>query len=141
MPGPYVQFATVCEKVLREFDGTLSIIRAVDRIIVTVEGTDAPPELPEGRLALTLAVSLKADDAQGRYPVTIALQQPSGVYLDPEEIDAMFEGGERGVNLILGFAIENVLEGLYWFDVKVNERLLSRVPLRVIYQPVRGSLG
>src|SRR5919199_274808 len=99
VPGPYVQAATFCEKVLMEQDGTPSLIRVIDRIIASAPG--GPAELPEGMiLQTTLAVFLKPDDARGRHPVTVRPQLPSGVYLDEQNFDATFEGDERGFNLI-----------------------------------------
>lgn len=135
MPGPYVQLATLCEKVLQEADGVLSIIRVIDRIIVTAQGSEVPTELPQSNLELTLVVTLKSDDARGRHPVSLRIQQPSSVYLPERTFDVMFEGEERGVNLILRLQLEAV-EGLYWFEVAVNQQLLTRVPLRVMYQRV-----
>ncbi len=132
MPGPYIQLATICERVLEEKDGTLSIIRMFDRFTVTSQGDSAPAELPEGQLPLTLAIALKSDEARGRHPIIIRVQQPSGVYLPDRPVDVMFEGEERGVNLILQFQLD-ALEGIYWFEVLCNENLLTRVPLRVVY--------
>ncbi len=138
MPGPHVQLATFCEKVLQEQDGVLSVIRAIDRIVITAPAEDAPAELPEGgTLQLTLAVTLKADEAFGRHPVALRIQTPSGLFLPEQRFDVMFEGGERGVNLILGIGLE-VVEGLYWVDVMVSDSVLTRVPLRVMYQRVPG---
>lgn len=136
MPGPYVQMATICEKVLQEADGVISAIRCVDRIMISAtarDGVALPEELPPGNINTTLLVMLKADDARGRHPVSIRIQQPSGVYLPTQSIDAMFEGDERGVNLILNLEL-SAQEGLYWFEVAVNAGLLTRVPLRLIYQ-------
>ena len=65
MPGPHVQVATLCEKALQEADGVLSIIRAIDRVIVTAQGSEVPSELPQGNLQLTLVVILKSDGARG----------------------------------------------------------------------------
>ena len=135
MSGPYVQLATICEKALQEADGVLSIIRAVDRLTLTAQGTNVPDELPQGMLQPTLVVALKSDDARGRHPVTLRIQQPSGLYLPERSFDVMFEGEERGVNLILQLQIE-AEEGLYWFEILVNDQLLTRVPLRVIYQRI-----
>jgi len=137
MPGPYVQFATICDRVLREADGVLSIIRAVDRVIITAD-PEAPSELPEGRLTLTLVVSLKSDDARGRHPVTIQVHEPSGIAEEPKALEALFEGEERGVNLLVDFDLV-AKEGLYWFDIGIHDRLLTRVPLRVIYQRIPGA--
>lgn len=138
MPGPYVQLATICERVLQESTGVLSVIRAIDRFIVTAHGQGAPPELPQGALGVTLVITLKSDDARGRHPVILRIQQPNGVTLPERSFDVVFEGEERGVNLLLELEIE-VLEGLYWFDVFVNDQLLTRVPLRIMYQRIESG--
>lgn len=138
MPGPYVQMATICEKVLQEADGVISAIRCIDRLMISAQALDggsAPEELPEGKVGVTLLVMLKADDAKGRHPVAVRVQLPSGVYTPAQQFDAMFEGDERGVNLIMNLQLD-AIEGLYWFEVSVNGALLSRVPLRLMYQRV-----
>lgn len=143
MPGPYVQMATICEKVLQEADGVISAIRCVDRLVISAQamaGGVAPAELPQGgKFTTTLLVMLKADDARGRHPVSIRVQMPSGVFVEqPQVFDAMFEGDERGVNLIVNMQLE-LMEGIYWFEVSVNDRMLTRVPLRLIYQRVPSA--
>lgn len=141
MSGPYVQVAAICEKALQEADGVLSLIRVVDRFIISVQGKEAPAELPQGgQLPLTFVVVLKSDDARGRHPVCLRVQQPNGVFLEERSFDVMFEGEDRGVNLIIQLTLEPI-EGLYWFDVSVNDTLMTRVPLRVIYQRVPNALG
>jgi hypothetical protein len=44
--GPYLAAAILCEKVLQEKDETISIIRMVDRISVTVNASEAPETMP-----------------------------------------------------------------------------------------------
>lgn len=140
MPGPHVQVATFCEKVLIEQDGVISVIRSIDRFILSASAAaGAPAELPEGGiLQTTLLIILRAGDAKGRHPVVIRAQQPSGAYLPDQSFDATFERDEHGVNLILNMALP-IIEGLYWCEVLVGERELTRVPLRIMYQRVPGS--
>jgi hypothetical protein len=138
MSGPYVQLATFCDRVLQEQDGVLSIIRMVDRINVSAQGTDAPAELPDSRVKTTLVVILKSDDARGRHELKIRVNLPSGQTAEEQKLDVIFDGDERGVNLILEMEFA-VIEGLYWFDVLLNEQLLTRVPLRVSYQRIPGA--
>lgn len=135
MPGPYVQAALFCERALQEQDGVASLIRVVDRLTVAVQAPAGllPDELPEGQLQTTFVVMLKSGDAQGRSPITISIEQPSGITLPPQSVDVMFEGADRGVNLVLNMAIP-ATEGLYWFTVSCDGRELTRAPLRVIYQ-------
>jgi hypothetical protein len=139
VPGPYVQLATFCDSVLRGDDGVLSVIRAIDRVILSARAEGAPAELPEGGvITSTLVIALKSDDATGRHPVAIRSQRPSGQYVPEHTYDVTFEGAERGVNLVIEVAI-SAIEGLHWFDVLVNSVVLTRVPLRIMYQRVPAA--
>lgn len=133
-----MQVAAVCEKVLQERDGVLSLIRVIDRLNVLAVGQASPEQLV-GRLRPTLAVCLRSGDARGRHPVAIAVERPDGTSPDPQVFEVLFEGDDRGVNLIVNMDLDAV-EGLYWFTVSVNGRELTKVPFRVIYQrmPTRG---
>ena len=55
-----------------------------------------------------------------------------GLGMDDVLAAARLAVGERGA----GF-----LEGLYWFDVHLNEELVTRMPLRVDYQQARVAIG
>jgi hypothetical protein len=57
--GPFLQVAALCEKVLYEHDGVVSLIRVIDTIAHTERGPDAPEEMAEVRSPLVLLVSLK----------------------------------------------------------------------------------
>lgn len=140
MPGPYVQFATFCDRVLQEQDGVISIIRAVDGITITAMGQETPDEMPGGQIATTLALALKSDDARGRHTVTLTMSTPDMRRLDPQSFDVNFEGDERGVNFVLNVQVE-AMEGLFWLDVAVNGVVLTRVPLRVRYQRLHGPVA
>ena len=150
MPGPYLIAALFCERVLQEQDGVLSAIRIIDQTVHTVAGpgADVPGEMPPMLVAVTALIMLKPGDARGRYTIRIRPEKPSGEQMPPLEAPVRFEGGEgdRGANLIVPIQMQVEDEGLYWFDVLwVDERapkdqqetLLSRIPLRVVYQPLR----
>jgi hypothetical protein len=132
--------------VLQEQDGVLSLIRIIDRLILGATGPEAPDEMPPIPVNFTLLVVLKAGAARGRFQVRLSLEGPSGQTLPPEAtLPVQFEGeGDRGVNLIVPVGMQIEQEGLYWFDVwlggpryEQQEELLTRVPLRIVYQPQR----
>jgi hypothetical protein len=138
--GPHVQLAAFCEKVLHERDGVVSLIRVIDRITVQAIGTGAPDEIPAGHIVnATLIVALRSDQAKGRYAVRVSGEQPDTTRLPDATVDVVFEGEDRGVNLIFPMALE-AQEGLYWFDILLGDGLLSRVPLRVMYQRMPKAL-
>jgi hypothetical protein len=144
MPGPYLQAALFCDRVLEERDGALSAIRIIDRQMTQAIGADVPTDMPPVLLQSTLLVMLKSGDARGRFTVRVRPEAPSGLQMPHMDIPVSFEGdGDRGVNLVVPLQLQLVEEGLYWFDVfLVDERgdsqtLLTRAPLRTLYQPQR----
>lgn len=144
--GPYVAVAAACEKVLQEQDGVLSLIRLIDRLIINAAGPEAPDEMPPVPVQFTLVLVMKAGGARGRYSIHLTMEAPSGEKMAMElNLPLVMEGEDRGVNLVIPVGIAVEQEGLYWFDVYLadprvpdhEEELLTRVPLRVVYQPQR----
>ena len=131
--GPYIQVAALCERVLREGDGVLSLIRIVDVINHTERGSDPPPEMPTIRYPLTFVLALKSGRARGRQEVTITPELPSGETMPPVTTTIQLEGEGRGANIVAPLDIPYSLEGLYWFNIRLGKHILTRLPLQVRY--------
>ena len=127
---PFVQVACVCEKVLREHDSVPSLIRVVDTYNVEPLHAELPLGL-KAALPLTIFVGLKSGDVVGEHAVGIRLVKPDGTLGPLREWPMMFNGGEHGANLQVGFALEAQEFGLFWFDVLWAGEVLTRIPLRV----------
>ena len=141
--GPYLNAALLCEKVLQEKDGVLSIIRAIDRITITAISTG--PALPEGTplgvVAFTFVVVIRSGVFKGTASIKLAINSPSGDSVGETSLEVFLEGDDRGVNLVSPMQFPVQEDGLYWIDVTCNNQLFTRVPLRVIFQRVsQGSL-
>jgi len=120
----------------------MSFIRQIDRVTMTIAGPDIlGQEPPKPPYTCYLAIAFKSGEARGSHRIKVVRQQPSGLRDDNPllNVDALFEGEDRGVGfqgpITIGF--EN--EGLYWFDVYVDDTLMTRMPFRVIFQ--RAILG
>lgn len=137
--GPHLAVAVICEKALQEQDGVLSIIRIIDRVTVSVTSPDAPDEMPETALSFVVVVGLKSGAARGRHKLSLRPETPSGQQLAAMDVPIHFEGEERGANVVAQFAMTADEEGLYWVDVLFGDSLLTRIPLRVLYQPQRTA--
>ena len=133
--GPFLAAALFCEKVLQEKDGVLSLIRVVDRIIHG-GGPAAPERMPPITANLALVIALKSGFARGSYAVTVQPTTPSGRGLPATTLPVLLEGEDRGANLLGNLALQLEEEGLYWFDILFERRLLTRIPLRVVYQRI-----
>lgn len=133
--GPYLNCAVICEKVLQEQNGTISLIRIIDRMTVTVSTLGTPANMfPVPINNLNVFISLRSGEAKGRNTVKLRIETPSGVRLPEQLLPVLFEGEDRGVNLILNLNIVADQEGLYWFDILLEDQLLTRIPLRIVYQ-------
>lgn len=126
---PYVGIAVFCEKVLKEGDGVMSLIRVVDRVTFAVAAGPTPQAYP-----LFAVVMLKSGDAQGTQAVGLRSIGPSGQQLGTFEAPALFEGNDRGVSVVVQFPFQPAEEGLHWFDVLVDGQQFTRMPLRAVYQ-------
>lgn len=131
--GPYLAAAILCEKALQEKDGVLSAIRIIDRFITTA-GTDAPAQMPPIQISGQLLIMFKSGDARGSYTVGVRPVTPSGRVTPTLSLPILLEGDDRGSNLTVAMGFEAKEEGLYWFDILLNDELVTRVPVRVIYQ-------
>lgn len=137
--GPYLVAALLCERVLQEKDETISVIRMVDRIAVTVNALDSPETIPPTPVNLNALISLKSGSARGRGTVKWRVETPSGLKLPDQLLPVLFEGDDRGVNLIVALNLVIDQEGVYWFNVILEEKLLTRIPLRILYQRIGQS--
>ena len=137
--GPYLQSAFFCERLLQEADGVFSAIRIVDTITAEVPEQSSQTEMPRVAVNLTMFIVLKAGQARGNYELMVTMEPPSEISsTHPSEGYTqliVFEGEEdRGNTIIMPIAMNVNQEGIYWFSVYLNERLITRVPLRVDYQ-------
>lgn len=128
--GPYLAVAVLCEKILEEKDGVHSLIRIVDRVSFRGE----MPSMPPNQLSLMLAIFLRSGVFRGTAQLEIEPITPSGKPMPAMRLPVLFEGDDdRGVAVALQLQFVATEEGLYWFDIKLADMLLTRVPLRVVY--------
>ncbi len=142
--GPHLTMAVLCEKVLHEQDGVISAIRIIDQLTQTATGPDAPEQMTPFLVNnLTMLITIKSDQARGRHGIRVRPEAPGGVQLPALEQAITIQSGPTGVNLIMPLILPIDREGAYWFDVFLTgpapqpNRLLTRVPLEIIYSPQR----
>ncbi len=133
--GPFLQAAFICERVLQEADGVVSAIRIIDRLFVQPgPGQQAAAAMPAVLMSHTLLVTFKSGSARGRFTAKLVFRGPSGLKLQEVSVPVLLEGEERGANLIIPYHIQVDQEGLYWFDVYFEGKLMTKIPFRVVYQ-------
>lgn len=142
--GPHLSAAFLCEKILYERDGVPTFVRVVERFTIPVmpklpAGLQLPPgmQIQTALIQITMVVMLKAGDlGSGKYNMKVTHDKPSGgAAVLAQTFGVFFNGGdENGVAVISPMQIPNPEEGLHWFNVYFEESLLTRIPMRVLYQ-------
>lgn len=136
-PRPWVQVAAICHTALLENTGQMSVIRITDRIAVA----GVTPQMQAQPIQLTMAISIKSGEMHGQYNIRIRVTSPQGQETMGQEIMFLFEGGDRGVQSVIPIAMVITETGTYWFDVLLEEEVLTRVPLTVLYQRMQLPPG
>ncbi|MGO9974196.1 MAG: hypothetical protein ACLP01_15625 [Solirubrobacteraceae bacterium] len=131
--GPFIQTAVICERVLTEQDGAVSAIRIIDRVYFAADPTGRPLNAIH---PIWFLIALKSGGARGRYSVQVVREKPSGEREPILEVPVLFEGEERGPNVVVQAGFQPDQEGLYWFDVMFQGERITRMPLRAVFQPL-----
>ncbi len=131
--GPYVQAALLCENVIQDVTGVLSLIRVIDTIDRTGMGPNPPIEMEMFVLQLKMVIMLKSGDARGRFEIKIVPHLPTGESKEPILLTVHFEGEEKGHNMVLDIQFPIQHEGVHWFKVSLEDELITSIPLRVKY--------
>lgn len=136
--GPFVNLATFCEQVIQDKSDVMTLVRIVDRITLSAHGGEAPDDLPTGAVVNTnLVIGLCPGDARGSQKVQVTVVHPDGTRHPGPVYPVHFtQGANQGANLLIQLEIVLSTQGLYWTDIAVNGRLVTRVPLEVRYQVI-----
>ena len=121
----------------------LSAIRIVDRIMlqgIAPPGAEVPP-MPHVPIQLVALVSFKNGPVRGSRRLSLQPTAPSGFKLPGPSVPLLFGGDDdQGVNVRLLVQFQAQEEGVYWFDVLLDGELVTRMPLRVVYQVVTTNV-
>ena len=129
--GPFIQLAALCERVLQEQDGVVSLIRVVDRYTIQEPQKGKPP----APIQPTAVILFKAGFATGKYYIKLKMHTPSGKILPEQEFPILFEGNDRGAGIVAVMNLVLEEEGLYWIDVNLQDAAapVTRIPLRILH--------
>jgi len=134
--GPWIQAACFCDMAIQDTSGAFSLIRLIDTIVHGIREPKPPIEMPAFRRSLNLMIMIKAGDAKGRSELKITPELPNGSTSESFTYPLHFEGEEKGCNSCLHISFEFPLEGLYWFNISINNTRITSVPLRIRYEPI-----
>lgn len=132
--GPFLKAAAICSDVIEGKDGVLSLIRIIDRLMISAVGTKLPSDMPPAKYPLKIVLMFVSGRAKGSHDAAVRIEQPDATTTSCWEGRVFLEGEDRGANVVIALDAEFPMEGLYWFDVYFDAARLTRMPFRVIYQ-------
>jgi hypothetical protein len=126
--GPYVALAVFCTRIDRQTDGSTDVIGVVESL-----NLDSPfsPPMNNNSLMMTAVVSVRGDTMRGAFPLAIRGHYPDGTPGTTLSQLVEFTDVQPTATIALPIQIAIGDLGEYWFDVTLDQRLLTRVRLDV----------
>ncbi len=126
--GPYVALAVFCTRIDRQTDGSTDVIGVVESL-----NLDSPfsPPITNNSLMMTAVVSVRGDTMRGAYPLAIRGHYPDGTPGTTLSQLVEFSDAQPTATIALPIQIAIGDLGEYWFDVTLDQQLLTRVRLDV----------
>ena len=131
-PWPLIAAAIFCDKVLAHADGSVSPIRLIDTYYTQGLAPDADPE-ERVPIRLEGLVAFKSGEVRGQRTLRLIWTTPTGKRRLLMEQELQFKGGEAGINYRFNLLLNIKTEGLWWLDVQINGKRVTRMPLRIIF--------
>jgi hypothetical protein len=130
-PRPYLTAALLCETVLEEKDGTLSVIHIADRLTYSMTGV---PEGVKPATAISGLICLKSGPVTGEHIIKIFAENPLGERKEVYAHPITLLGGDQGQNIKMRISLVLHSDGLYWIDIVFDDDVLTRIPLTVVQE-------
>lgn len=137
--GPYLAAAFFCETTIEDKqDGALSAIRMLDQIILKIPAV-APvdPSSEERKIPVSVSglLSFKSGDFPGDHRIRLVMESPSGKSQVAYEQTLPFTPPPQGgANLRLNHTILVKKGGLFWMNVFLDGKRVTRMPLLISVQ-------
>jgi len=130
---PYLKFGAICELVLEEKGGVLSLIRIVDKFTITITGKEPPDQLPQ--VIKTFTIIMGWVGGLGNHEADFNIISPGGeTQRSPQSWSFTLDAINQGHNIIVTLPVRIVKAGVYWIEFILNDQVKSRIPFQVLYE-------
>jgi hypothetical protein len=141
--GPFLAGAFFCESIMEDVNKMLSAIKILDTVSFWLS-PDAPEDMPSKEHPISISqnflLMFKTGDAPGKHDLKLVLQQPDGKKREllTREIE-MSKDPSGGANVKTAATLQLYTQGLYWVEVILDGKRLTKVPLRFLVQRLPSS--
>lgn len=131
---PYLLIAAICQQANQDQYGSLNLMNLVEQLVAGSDNPDAPEEMPGFRFDADLVIVFASGEASGERTVTIIAEAPDGERLPPVDQMIFLRGEDARSTILSSLSLDITQVGVYWFDIQLDGRLVTRIPLRVGYE-------
>ncbi len=132
--GPYLLMAVLCQTAQQDQYGSFSVVNVLEQLVAGTSDPNAPEQMPTFRFQGDLAISIASGKSSGSHTVSVVPIQPDGERLDPVTQRIKLKGNDHRATVVSNVSIDITQEGVYWFNVTLDDRPLTRIPLRIRYE-------
>ena len=128
-----MQAALLCDRVLREDNGRVTIVGLLDRVVARPKEPDV--EVPATQVSCHAVVILKTGSNPGTYKLKLLVKSPSNRPLREFSLDVVLPDEEdKGINVVMPISFSAREEGVYWIEVRLGELdlPLTKTSLRLV---------
>lgn len=140
--GPYLAAAVFCESIMEGPDNILSAVRIVDgiKLLATAE---APAGFPSKEypylLHQNMLLIFRSGDSPGKHELKLITTKPDGKKSKPHiQSIKLTPKPNGGTNLKSHLAVAVTAVGVYWIDVFLDNKLMTRMPISVDIQRMKN---
>jgi hypothetical protein len=138
-PGPWLLVAAFCDRVLDDGEGNLSLDRLIGRLTLVPEDPSAPNVMPELSHTLTFVLTILTPPGRTSAPLVLGIRSPDGQLRVGPPINFKFTTETPASTLVMPFQMTFHVEGLHLVEVVLDDKLITRIPLDVVYLPQKRS--
>jgi hypothetical protein len=131
--GPYVQAALLCDRVLQEDGGRVTIVGLLDRVVARAKVLDV--QVPATEVSCHAVVILKTGSNPGTYKLRLLVKSPLDKPLREFSLDVVLPDVEdMGINVVMPIKFFAKEEGVYWIEVRLGEleSPITKTSLRLV---------
>lgn len=137
---PYLTAALLCDDILEEKNGRLSIIRVVTEVTVFAVQENAPEAMPVTKIPVVGLFSFNAGGKPGLYQLHLTVIEPGGTERQPSKpLPVELRHDYFTMNVVVRGDVEIKTPGVYWIRVVLDDREVTRLPLNIRYESQRKS--
>lgn len=142
--GPFLAAAFYCDGIIEGKDGSLSVMKIIDGCKIEIaENTPAEFPSPENPIHInpSALITFRTGDSPGPHVVGLVLEGPDGHRQSlPDQKFDLENTQHGGVNIRTHLGISTHTSGIFWLDVYLDGKLVTRMPFNLQIQRLKQQV-